>query len=88
MVDVVWGVGTLAVKILKLLATYGPLDVSSMRRLLGVRRTSTVSAVVGRLVRRGLVEGFWLYKLTEKGRAALQYVDKCGDLKCLMRELE
>jgi len=78
----------MAIKILKLLAMYGPLDASSMRRLLGVRRTSGVSAAVKRLARRGLIEGFWLYKLTEKGWAALKYVDKCGDLKCLMREVE
>jgi Mn-dependent DtxR family transcriptional regulator len=81
-------VETLAVKILKLLATYGPLDVSSIRRLLGVKRTSSVSAVVKRLTRRGLIEGFWVYKLTEKGKAVLQHVDKCGDLKCLMKEVE
>jgi len=78
----------MAIKILKLLAMYGPLDVSSMRRLLGVRRTSSVSAAVKRLAHRGLIEGFWLYKLTEKGRAALKYVDKCSDLKCLTREVE
>ena len=79
---------TLAVKILKLLAVYGPLDVSSMRRLLGVRRTSSVSVVVKRLARRGLIDGFWLYKLTEKGKAALQHIDKCGDLRCIVKEVE
>ncbi len=77
---------TLAIKILKLLATYGPLDMSSIRRLLGVRRTSSVSAAVKRLMRRGLVDGFLLYSLTEKGREALKHVDKCNNLKCLMRE--
>ena len=79
---------TLAVKILKLLATYGPLDISSIRRLLGIKRTSDVSAVVKRLMRRGLVKGFWLYSLTEKGKEALKHVDKCNDLRCLMREIE
>jgi len=81
-------VETLAVKILKLLATYGPLDISSIRRLLGIKRTSDVSAVVKRLMRRGLVKGFWLYSLTEKGKEALKHVDKCNDLRCLMREIE
>jgi DNA-binding MarR family transcriptional regulator len=78
----------MAIKILKLLATYGPLDMSSIRRLLGVKRTSDVSAVVKRLMRHGLVDGFWLYSLTEKGREALKYVGRCNDLKCLMRELK
>jgi len=78
----------MAIKVLKLLATYGPLDVSSIRRLLGVKHTSSVLDVVKRLARHGLVSGFWLYKLTEKGRAALQLADKCKDLKCLMREVE
>jgi Mn-dependent DtxR family transcriptional regulator len=81
-------VETLAIKILKLLSEYGPLDISSIRRLLGVRRTSSVSTVVKRLMRRGLVKGFWLYSLTEKGREALKHVDKCNDLKCLMKEIE
>ncbi len=78
---------TLAIKILKLLATYGPLDASSIRRLLGVRRTSSVSAAVRRLARHGLVDGFWLYKLTEKGEAVLKHVDRCGDLRCLTKEV-
>jgi len=78
----------MAIKILKLLAVYGPLDVSSMRRLLGVRRTSGVSAVVKRLARHGFVEGFWLYKLTEKGKAALQHIDECGDLRCIVKKVE
>jgi predicted transcriptional regulator len=81
-------VETVAVKILKLLAEYGPLDVSSMRRLLGVGHTSGVSAAVRRLVRHGLVSGFWLYSLTEKGKAVLKYADVCGDLRCLLREVE
>ena len=78
----------MAIKILKLLATYGPLDVSSIRRLLGIKRTSDVSAAVKRLMRHGLVRGFWLYSLTEKGKETLKYVDKCNDLRCLMREIE
>jgi len=78
----------MAIKILKLLAVCGPLDMSSIRRLLGVKHTSDVSAAVKRLMRRGLVKGFWLYSLTEKGREALKYVDRCNDLKCLMREVE
>jgi Mn-dependent DtxR family transcriptional regulator len=76
----------MAVKILKLLDKYGPLDASSIRRLLGVK--SDVSAAVKRLMRRGLVKGFWLYSLTEKGREALKYVDRCNDLRCLMKEVE
>jgi len=80
-------VETLAVKILKLLAVHGPLDVSSIRRLLGIKRTSDVSAAVKRLMRYGLVKGFWLYSLTEKGKEALKHVDKCNDLRCLMREV-
>ncbi len=79
---------TVAIKILKLLATYGPLDASSIRRLLGARSASSVSAAVRRLARHGLVDGFWLYKLTEKGKAALRFIDKCGNLKCLMKEVE
>jgi len=78
----------MAIKILKLLATYGPLDMSSIRSLLGIKRTSDVSAAVKRLMRRGLVNGFWLYSLTEKGKEALKHVDKCNDLRCLMREIE
>jgi len=81
-------VETLAIKILKLLSEYGPLDMSSIKRLLGIKRTSNVSAAVKRLMRRGLVKGFWLYSLTEKGKEALKYVDKCSDLRCLMREVE
>ena len=78
---------TLAIKILKLLAAYGPLDASSIRRLLGVKYTLSVSVAVRRLVSYGLVEGFWLYKLTDKGKAALKHVDRCSDLRCLMREI-
>jgi hypothetical protein len=78
---------TMAIKVLRLLATYGPLDGSSIRRLLGVKHASSVSDVVRRLARHGLVSGHWLYSLTEKGRAALQFADKCGDLKCLVKEL-
>ena len=77
---------TIAIKILKLLATYGPLDVSSMRRLLGIEYTYSVSATVKRLARHGLIEGLLLYKLTEKGRAALKYVDKCRNLRCILKE--
>ncbi len=66
---------TVAIKILKLLAMYGPLDVSSIRRLLGAKSASSVSAAVKRLMRYGLVDGFWLYSLTEKGKAALQYIE-------------
>ena len=78
---------TLAVKILRLLATYGSLDASSIRRLLGVKYTLSVSAAVRRLARHGPVEGFWLYKLTERGKAVLKHVDRCSDLRCLMREI-
>ncbi len=77
---------TVAIKILKLLATYGPLDASSIRRLLGAKSASNVSAAVKRLMRYGLVDGFWLYSLTEKGKAALRYIDKCKDLRCLIKE--
>jgi Mn-dependent DtxR family transcriptional regulator len=80
-------VETLPVKILKLLAAHGPLDASSIRRLLGVKYTLSVTAAVRKLACHGLVEGFWLYKLTDKGKAALKHIDRCSDLRCLMREI-
>ncbi len=79
---------TVAIKILKLLATYGPLDASSIRRLLGARSASSVSAAIKRLMRHGLVSGFWLYSLTEKGKVALQFIDGCKDLRCLMERIK
>ncbi len=79
---------TVAIKILKLLATHGPLDMSSIRMLLGAGSASSVSAAIKRLMRHGLVSGFWLYSLTEKGKTALQFINECKDLRCLMERIE
>ena len=75
---------TVAVKVLKVLAQYGPLDISSIRRILGIRHTRTVSSAVRKLQRHGLVECSWVCKLTERGKTALLHADECIDIfSCL-----
>jgi Mn-dependent DtxR family transcriptional regulator len=75
---------TITVKVLKVLAQYGPLDISSIRRILGIKHTRTVSTAVKRLQRHGFVDcGGWLCKITEKGKTALRYIDECIDVGCL-----
>jgi Mn-dependent DtxR family transcriptional regulator len=74
---------TITVKVLKVLAQYGPLDISSIRRILGIKHTRTVSTAVKRLQRHGFVDCDWLCKITEKGKTALQYIDECIDVGCL-----
>jgi Mn-dependent DtxR family transcriptional regulator len=71
---------TVAVKVLKILAEHGPLDISSIRRLLNIKHTRTVSSAVRKLERYGLVECSWVCKLTEKGKIALQHADECLDI--------
>jgi Mn-dependent DtxR family transcriptional regulator len=77
---------TMAIKVLRALAQYGPLDVSSIRRILGIK--SNISWMVKKLEKHGLIECGWLCKLTEKGKAALQYLDECGDVGCLSAKVD
>ena len=78
---------TIAVRVLKALAELGPLDMSSIKRVLGIRPTTNIAWIIKKLEKYGLVECGWLCKLTEKGKAALQYLDVCGDIGCLANKV-
>jgi predicted transcriptional regulator len=79
---------TIAIKVLKVLTEFGPLDVSSIKRILGIKPTTSISWVIKKLERYGFVECKWLCKITEKGRVALQYLDECGDIGCLSAKVD
>jgi DNA-binding PadR family transcriptional regulator len=75
---------TTAIKVLKILDEYGPLDPSTIKRISG--STYTYKALK-KLEHYGLIECRWLCKITEKGRIALQLAERrqstCGDVLCL-----
>jgi DNA-binding PadR family transcriptional regulator len=78
-------VETTVIKVLKILDEYGPLDPSTIKRISG--STYTYKALK-KLEYYGLVECGWLCKLTEKGKAALQYLDECCDVGCLSAKVD
>jgi DNA-binding PadR family transcriptional regulator len=76
---------TTAIKVLKILDEYGPLDPSTIKRISG--STYTYKALK-KLEHYGLIECRWLCKITEKGKIALQLAERrqrmtCGDVLCL-----
>jgi hypothetical protein len=76
---------TTAIKVLKALNDYGPLDPSTIKKICG---TAYTYKVLKKLQHYRMVECGWLCKITEKGRIALQLVEqqqriKCTDVLCL-----
>jgi DNA-binding PadR family transcriptional regulator len=76
---------TTAIKVLKILVRYGPLDPAMIKRISG--STYTYKALK-KLEQYGLIEcRWWLCKITEKGRIALQLAEQrrttCRDVLCL-----
>ncbi len=76
---------TTVIKVLKILDHYGPLDPSTIKRISG---STYVYRVLKKLECYGLVECSWLCRLTEKGKAALQFIDECIDVSCLSARVD
>jgi DNA-binding PadR family transcriptional regulator len=74
-----------AIKVLKILNEYGPLDPSTIKRISG---STYVYRVLKKLEYYGLVKCSWLCRLTEKGKAAIQFIDECIDVNCLSARVD